>query len=291
MRIGIFALSGPISPTRYASGVGLLRSWGHDVIEAPGIDAHDGYLAGSDRHRLNGFSTLLNRADLDLLMAARGGYGVHRILPALNWGALGPSTPPILGFSDLTALHVARWTQTGAFGLHGPVVTQLGALTKEEQLSLKETLHQCASRHRRPPEVKLSGDRVIVPGRARGVLFGGNVALLASLVGTPFSRWPADTLLVLEDTGEAPYRLDRMLTQIELSGLTRQVRGVAVGDFVRGDPPSADAAALQTVEERVARWSVPVLSGVPVGHGWRNRVLPLGVPGELDADTLSLRTT
>lgn len=274
MRIGVFALSGPFDPDRFDAGARLLESWGHELVHAPGVGARTGYLAGDDAHRLAGFDALLSRTDLDLLMAARGGYGVHRVLHRMDWARLGPQAPTVLGFSDLTALHLSRWVHCGVRGWHGPVVTHLPQLEPDALARVRQRL--ASGRE----EVLLPAETVVVEGEARGVALGGNLALVSGLVGTPHLALPPNTILMLEDVGEAAYRLDRMLTQFELAGLHARVVGVGLGDFVSGTPD--DRACMDTVVERVARWGVPCVAGLPFGHGTRNDIFPLGGSAVLD---------
>jgi muramoyltetrapeptide carboxypeptidase len=277
VRIGVFALSSPFPVETYAAGCALLRRWGHELVEAPGLTARRDYLAGDDAHRWAGFEDLLARDDLDLLMAARGGYGVHRLLDRMQPAHL-RAAPPILGFSDLTALHAARYALTGGWGLHGPVITQLATLPDAELDTVRVGLERLGS------GTTLSA--ATGSGRAQGILYGGNLALLSGLLGTPYDRWPSDTLLLLEDVSEAPYRVDRMLTQLELAGRVGQVRGVAVGDFVTGSPPRPDPDVQAVLQERLSRWAVPIQFGLPVGHGARNRIVPVGRRARMEGDLL-----
>jgi muramoyltetrapeptide carboxypeptidase len=212
-------------------------------------------------------------------MAARGGYGVHRLLPQLDYARLAHRT--VVGFSDLTALHLALWAREGAPFIHGPVVTQLCDLPEIDRRALADQI--------RHPEraVTLTG----APGPAAGgptepvdgVLMGGCLALVAALVGTPYAVFPERTILLLEEVAEAPYRVDRMLTQLELASVPERVVGVAWGALTRcgaardGEPDGAEVA-----RERIARWGVPWIEDLPVGHGARNHPLPLGRWARLD---------
>lgn len=273
VRIGVFALSGPFILEEFEAGLDSLREAGFDPVLAPGIDARSGYLAGTDAHRLEGLNSLLEDASLELLMAARGGYGLHRLLPRIPYEALRKRR--VVGFSDVTALHCARYAHDSGWGLHAPVVTQLPKLTSGDREATFEALREPG----RPFELRgVSGVGV----EAMGTLFGGNLALVTGLLGTPHLVWPEDTVLLIEDVGEATYRLDRMLTQLELSGLPARLRGVAVGTFEACAPLRPDHPAAESVlRERLDRWAVPRVEGLPIGHGRRNAPIPVGRPCRL----------
>ncbi len=273
--IGIFALSSPFARERFETGLQILRELGFEPILAPDAFATDGYLAGSDERRLRGFEALLEHSDLDLLMAARGGYGIHRLLDRFDYARQADRT--IVGFSDVTALQLARWTLVGAPSIHGPVVTQLVDLNETDRLALRSALTG-------EPAGPIEG-RPIVGGTADGVLLGGCLALVVGLLGTPYLRSTEPVILLLEDVGEAPFRLDRMLTQLELSDLRPQIAGVAVGawtDCERRRPHEPDGS--EVAEERLRRWGVPVVRDLPIGHGRRNHALWVGRRYRLDGD-------
>ncbi len=270
MRIGVFAASGPVDPERLARGCALLASWGHELVVQPQVERRLGYLAGTDEERLD--ALVEGSRGVDLAMAARGGYGLHRILRQIPWDRL---EAPVLGFSDLTALHLARWSRTGRGGWHGPVVSQLGDLAPDALQSVRSFLEA-------PGPVTLPGSGG--PERpVEGTVLGGNLALVTGLLGTPWLTWPEDTLLVLEDVNEAPYRLDRMMMQLELSGLPARLRGVGLGAFSK-----CGEEGLPVVRERVEGWGVPVLHDLPFGHGERNLPFGLGARGRLGPGRLEI---
>lgn len=243
------------------------------------VSARTGYLAGSDAHRMAAFTEAWLDDSVDVMMAARGGYGAHRLLPMLD--QLGPSPNPkrIVGFSDITAIH--GWLfRRGSPSVHGPVVTQLCDVGPEDLDRLSAVLRGPWSGLR-----YIADGPCVRGGTARGKLWGGNLAVITALLGTPYAPDFTGTLLVLEDVGEAPYRIDRMLTHLRLAGVLDRVAGVIVGDFTavpkvsEGHPEAQDVIA-----ERLGDLGVPVLTGFPIGHGSRNQALPLGVVARLDAD-------
>ena len=275
--LGIFAGSGPFDPADLQAGIEILEAQGFRIARARGLDARLGFLAGSDDVRVAGLEDLLSRTDVDGLMAARGGYGLTRILHRLDPELWKRAQRPLVGFSDVSALHA--FTQShGLESFHGPVVTQLPRLPAADHAALARALHQQG-----PVTIEAAGP-VLVPGRADGLLWGGNLAVLTALVGTEHLRPPErDGLLLLEDVGEQTYRLDRLLTQLRRAGVLDGVVGVALGDFERCRPGSpGHPTALEVLEERLEGLGVPVLAGFPIGHGTRNVTVPFGRRASLD---------
>jgi muramoyltetrapeptide carboxypeptidase len=250
----------------------------------PRPTASPAFLAADDRARAAELNALLADSDVRAVFAARGGYGVMRILPDLDPGPLVADPRPIVGFSDLTAL--LAWAELhGVRGVHGPVITQLGELPADDWAWLHRVLTSTAPIGRLP--WTLGGAREGAPAEVRGRLVPANLTLAAALVGTPWQLDTADAILVVEEVGEAPYAIDRDLTQLGLAGALDRVRAAIVGDLTRcveptvgGDDDPAPARAV--VLERLARWRIPTLTGAPVGHGQTNAALPFGAPAIVD---------
>ena len=286
-RVAVVAPAGHVPRERLDAGLAVLASWGLDVVEAPhvrgrlrGLD----YLAASDADRVADLTRAWCDPQVAAVLCARGGYGVQRIVDLLDWRALAAAGPKVLvGFSDITALHQAFASRLGVSTVHGPVVTSLGAGDDESRRHLHAMLF-------RPDEVLSITPRPVaslVGGRAEGVLVGGTVALLAAEAGTGTVMAARGSIAVLEDVGEELYRLDRMLTQLLRSGWFDGVRGIAVGRLTGCGTPASQRRLFHDI---LAPLGVPMLWGLPVGHGARNLAFPLGVPARLDADagTLSL---
>jgi muramoyltetrapeptide carboxypeptidase len=282
-RVAVIAPSGPVPHEDFEAGVRKLRQR-YRVDYDGGVLARAGYLAGPDERRADELKHWLREPGVKAIVCARGGYGAMRILPLLAQQAADLLAAPrlLVGFSDATVL--LHWAlSAGMRGLHGPVVTQLARLPASDLQALFHALEDPAPA---PPIDRLS---VLCPGAAvTGPLVGGNLAVLTRLVATPWQPDLRGAILVLEDVGERPYRLDRMLTHLLLAGALREVAGVVLGDFVRCDEPSTgwpgppSPAPLEVVAERLACLGVPVLAGLPVGHGERNRPLALGARATLD---------
>jgi muramoyltetrapeptide carboxypeptidase len=260
---------------RLRAGVEVLQSR-YRVRVTPGVLQRDGYLAGSDEHRAAELNGLLADPEVRAIVVARGGYGLMRILPQLDASALSRDPKLIVGFSDATAL--LCWAQrcAGVRCLHGPVVTQLGELSPKDVRWLFRMMEDPA-----PAGVLDMGLTAMgAPGAAaiEGRLMGGNLCLLSHLLGTPYSPDFAGAVLLIEDVGERPYRVDRYLSHLGLAGALSEVRAALVGELTdcvetaNDDHPTAPAV----VDERLRAYGVPGLGGVPLAHGRRNLALPLG---------------
>lgn len=276
--VRVIAPSGPVPREAFAAGLEVLRAR-YDVRHDDGVFAREGYLAGPDERRLAELTAALADPDARAIVMARGGYGLMRLLPFIDVGALVARPRPIVGFSDGTAL-LALAARAGVASIHGPVVTQLGNLASADQRALFERLETPG------PSLLLEGLEGLIPGRVRGPLIGGNLEMFSRLIGTPYLPDVAGAILFFEDLGERPYRIDRLLAHLDLAGIFGAASGVLLGDFSGCREPEATRADSPTAEEvlvdRLGRLSIPVALGGAFGHGTRNRALPYGTLCELD---------
>lgn len=283
-RVAVVAPSGPVDAKGLDAGCTWLRSLGLDVVLGEHARARDRYLAGSDTGRAADLQAAWCDPDVRGVVCARGGYGSGRLLPLLDWDRLAAAEPKLLhGSSDITALHTAFGDRLGLTTMFGPMAA--GALVASSAPDEESRDALRAAWLAPDPPVTLSG-KALRAGRASGPVVGGNLSLLAAVTGTPYTGAPArGTIAVLEDVGEAPYRVDRMLTQLLQAGWFDGVAGVVLGDWT--DCGDVDA----TLAERLGCLDVPVLGGVHVGHGRPQLTIPLGVDADLDADagTLAFR--
>ncbi|MFI8519655.1 LD-carboxypeptidase [Streptomyces sp. NPDC085481] len=286
-RVAVVAPSGPIPEDRLQAGLDILRGWDLEPVVAPHLlDTHPtlGYLAGADRARARDLTEAWCDPSVSAVLCARGGYGAQRMVDLLDWTAIRAARPKVLvGYSDVTALHEAFAVRTGLATLHGPMVAAAAFLKDEHtQESLRATLFE-------PESVRTLASATagaLVPGRARGVTLGGCVSLLAADLGTPHARPSArGGLLLLEDVGEEPYRLDRILTQLLRSGWLDGVAGIGLGSWEECGPYD-EVRALLT--DRLGTLGVPVVERMGFGHATSAPTVPLGIPGVLDADAGTL---
>lgn len=271
--IRVVAPSSPFDVEALAQGIERLRAR-FVVSHRDDLFARRGFLAGDDSRRAEEIVEALDDESVDVLVAARGGHGATRILRALDVERVARANKPVVGFSDVTALH-ALWSRAGVPSMHGPMLATLG---RAEPLLVDRWVRTLLE-----PRIELGGLEVVTPGTAEGPLRGGNLAVLAALVGTPFAARLDGAILFLEDVGEAPYRVDRMLTTLRESGALARVAGIALGAFT-GSRPGDDGTTVEAVlRERLGDLGIPVVLGVPSGHVDDNHELWLGVPARLEA--------
>ncbi|MFG1811824.1 LD-carboxypeptidase, partial [Streptomyces sp. NPDC049040] len=259
-RVGIVAPAGPVPPGVLEAGLDVLRGWGLRPVVAPHVlDSHpSGYLAGADQARADDLRDAWCDPASAAVICARGGYGTQRMVDLLDWAAMKQAAPKaFLGYSDITVLHEAFATRLGVATLHGPMPGTPGFLADAPgREQLRRTLFA-------PEEVQVlraPAARALVPGRAAGVTLGGCLSLLASDTGTRSARpSAAGGILLLEDTGEEAYRLDRFLTQLLRTGWLDGVAGVALGSWENCGPYDEVRALFL---DRLGPLGVPVLEHV-----------------------------
>ncbi|HEY7889649.1 MAG TPA: LD-carboxypeptidase [Steroidobacteraceae bacterium] len=276
--VAVIAPSSPFDRASFEAGLAII-SRRYQVHYDPGVLRRRRYLAGSDERRLSELKSALGDAGARAIFCARGGYGMMRLLPALEGIAVVPK--PVIGFSDITVLHQLLQRQR-LVSIHGPVLTQLSRLDAGAHARLFELLESKA------PAAALIGAETYVAGVAEGPLLGGNLSVLTRLLGTPFLAPLDGAILLLEDVGERPYRLDRMWTHLALAGVFRRVRGIVLGELVGCEDKDADYSSADVLRELAAATALPCAAGFPIGHGAQNQPLPLGVRVRLDAGSCRL---
>jgi muramoyltetrapeptide carboxypeptidase len=277
----VIAPSGPVPRVPFSAGAAVL-SGRYTLRYDEEIFTKTGFLAGSDERRLAELTRAFEDPDARAILMARGGYGLLRLLPFIDPALLARRPRPVVGFSDGTAL-LAAVARAGVASIHGPVVTQVGNLSSDDQAALYERLE------RPGPAVVLTGLEELIPGRVQGRLFGGNLEMFSRLVGTPYLPDVDGAILFFEDLGERPYRLDRLFTHLDLAGVFDRASAVVAGDFSgcrEPEPTRADSpAAEEVLVERLGRLPIAVALRGAFGHDTRNRALPYGTLCELDTRT------
>lgn len=279
-RVAVIAPSGPVPSERLSVGLAVLSAR-HPVLQSDGLLSKRGFLAGDDGRRLAELRWALSDPQVQAVFCARGGHGALRLLPLLlNMEPSELPIRPLVGFSDVTVLH-ALCALHRRVTIHGPVVTQLGELSESDQSSLWSLLEGVLP----SPMTELMSIGPPLPP-VRGRLLGGNLEVLSRLCGTALQAaltQSGPVVLLIEEVTEAPYRIDRALTQLLVSGALRCVVAVVVGDLVRCEGPAEHPTALAVIAERLSGLGVPIVAGLPLGHGARNRAVPLGVEVEVCA--------
>jgi muramoyltetrapeptide carboxypeptidase len=276
--IGVVALSGPARRSRAGRGVALLRARGYRVKLGRHVFARHGYLAGEDAQRVADLNRMLRDPEVEAVLFARGGYGMLRLLPRVDWGALRRRPRLLVGFSDATALFAAARRLAGAPSLHGPSATTLAEPARYHAPSFWAGLAGRLDRL----SVPFTPAQVVRPGMAHGELAGGCLSLLASLAGPPYEPDLRGRILFWEDVNEEPFRIDRMLQQLRLAGMLRGVRGVVVGRLTNCRPKGPSLREIDLLREFLVPLGVPVVRGVRAGHCLGARSLPLGARTTLD---------
>ncbi len=283
-RVALVAPSGILpDPLHVARAEDNVRSLGWIPITGSNVSRIHGYLAGTDDERISDLNHAIQDDSIDAVWCVRGGYGAMRLLRDIDYKALRSNPRPFIGFSDITAFHAAIWKECGIVSFHGP--TARGELTDFSRRSLVRAVVDQTSSCGTVPN-----GRVLRPGKARGRLAGGNLALVASLMGTPWAVDFDGAILVLEDIDEAVYRVDRMMRQLLLSGALSKCAGIVAGDF---RPPSGETNEQNrriddVIAEAADEAGLPCLAGAPFGHIGDQWTIPLGATAELDTTTMSL---
>ncbi len=286
--MALVAPAGPVAAEAVDRAVARVAEWGWE----PRLGAHargrHGYLSGTDQERAGDFNSALRDPTVDALWCLRGGYGTMRIVSEIDWNALSARPRPVIGFSDNTALHLAI-QRRGIVSFHAPHPAAPDFPPFSAQL-LRRALTELEPAGPLPfPSGGPARATTIARGIAEGPLIGGNLSLLAATLGTEVSLRPRGALLFLEEVGEAGYRVDRLLTQLRLAGLLRDVAGVVVGAFTDSPEDGSETTSTEEIlRDRLGDLGVPVACGFPFGHIAANWTLPVGVSARLDADAGTL---
>lgn len=279
-KVGVIAPAGPVKESELQTGISLLQSLGFQVSLSPHLYDEQDYLAGEDAGRLHDLHMMFQDEDIKAVLCARGGYGTMRLLDRMDFDLIQANPKIFVGYSDITALLLALYKKAGLVTFHGPVVRDL---SKNHHRNVQSFLNLVTSGS--ATAVDLSGGKIIRPGHGEGILLGGNLSLICHLVGTPFMPSCEGALLFIEEKAEAPYRLDRMITHLKLSGLFEHCAGLMIGELEDcGDGSSIS----RLLEDRLSDLHVPVVRGLAVGHGLQNIVLPIGIHAALDTEQMTL---
>ena len=283
--IGVIAPAGPAALDTDQAIAGM-RARVYALRVFPGVYEKDGYLAGSDDVRLNDLHAAFADSEVDAIICLRGGYGTPRLLDRIDFELLRDNAKPFIGYSDITALHLAISRYAGFVTFHGPMLNAdlLGDKQKPTESSFFNML--CG---------QVTADSVLVhpmayplttvsPGIAQGRLLGGNLSMIAATMGTPYEIDAEGAILFIEDINEPLYRIDRLLTHLRLAGTLHKLRGVLVGDVAGVDTIALEGLFKQTF----ASLRIPVLAGWRSGHCDPNLTLPMGALVRLDAGSKTL---
>lgn len=293
--IALVAPSSGVSDQEYERAMQNFADLGLKVKVGKYVRAVNGFLAGTDEQRIEDLHWAFGLKEAAAVWCIRGGYGLTRILPRLDYELIRRNPKLVIGFSDITALLVAIHQRTGLVTVHGPVGTS--NYTEYTRGNATAVLMDAAAPHKisSAPDNAAKGTllyttTVVAKGKARGRLVGGNLSLLTAMAGTPFGlKDVKGKILFLEDVGERPYRIDRMLVQLRQSVKLEDAAGIALGIFDRCDAPDDKSqTVVDVVRDQLGGLGVPVIYGLSFGHIRDLFTLPLGVEAELDTETATL---
>ena len=283
-RVALVAPSGPLrDETDVRRAVDSARSLGWEPVVGAHVLERVWYLAGTDTHRLADFNRFAADDGIDGIWCLRGGYGAMRILDQLDFDTWRRRPKALIGYSDVTAIHQAIRARCNLVTYHGPMARV--ELSELSRASLRAAVIDGTN-----PCGVAAGAVTLRSGQARGRLIGGNLALVAALSNTSFAAPLDGGILVLEDVNESVYRLDRLFTQLRLSGALDNLAGIAFGQFtdIPTDAANGERPLGDLLQEVADRCSVPCLAGIPLGHVADQWTFPLGAMAELDADAKSI---
>lgn len=277
-RVALVAPAGPIHEDRLEGALAHCREFGLEPVPGASILARTGYLAGSDELRAADLQRAIDDPTVDAIWAIRGGYGALRILPRVDWSAMTERPRPYIGFSDNTAVHLALAARN-VMSFHAPHPGS--SFPDFSRAAFRSVLFEGAIGCLPLPAA--ANPVTLRSGVATGRLIGGNLALLAALAGTPWALRARDCIVLLEDVGEAVYRIDRALVQLILSGALEGVAGFAIGQFTERPVAQNDRDLRDVITELLEPFGVPILAGLPFGHIDEQWSLPIGALARMDA--------
>ena len=282
-RIGVVAPAGCVARDAVDAGAQAIRDQGFDVEFGPNLFAADGYLAGTPEARARDLVEFFRRPEIGAIFCARGGFGSAQLLPHLSDADVGRYPKIFLGYSDVTFLLIWLRQFCGMMTFHAPMVA----------MDMARGLNEASRRYLWPllqgemTEWKVQLGDVVRPGKAQAEMVGGCLSLLVTTLGTPYEIDTEGKLLFLEDIGEKPYRIERMLTHLKMAGKLAGPAGVLVGDFTGCDGEGARGVR-EVIDDIFRGAPYPVIMGMRAGHGPDNITLPFGARMFLDGDTATL---
>jgi len=281
--VGLIAPSSPFRQDALDAGIRFLKNEGFRVKQQPDLlERRKGFLAGGDRDRADEIDRMFEDPEVNAVFVVRGGYGAQRILDRLDAGRIRRHPKIFLGYSDATCLLTFLLQTVRMVCFHGPLVNEMGFLSDVTRSFLLRLL----TRAEPLGPIPVGDIRWIRKGYVRAPIVGGNLSLLCSTLGTPWELEPAGKILFLEDRGEKPYRVDRMLVQLRQAGKLSSIAGLLLGEFLGAQPGEQEGREKKAMDEvlegNTKDLGIPVACGLPLGHGRDNVPLPLGIPAEMD---------
>lgn len=278
--IGIAAPASPFDAAEFERGAAALELMGLRVHIPEGLYKRSGYLAGSDLDRADQLNGLFANRQIKAIICARGGFGSTRLLQYLDYNAVRENPKIFVGFSDITAILLALYARSGLVTFHGPVVTTIGLANRVTMASLRSVLLSD-----KKLELKPKKSIVMKQGSVEAPVAGGNLSILCSLLGTQAQFDYKGHILFLEDQNEAPYKIDRILTQMKQAGCFESIAGLILGSFSGCGKYNQ---VLEIFSDILRDYDFPVMAGFEAGHGKTNITIPIGLAARLDTEKKTL---
>lgn len=279
----VIAPAGPFNHELFDVGIAWLRER-YQVSFSDNIYDKTGYFAGSDQRRLDELNAAIHDDSVDAILCARGGYGCTRLLPDIDQTAIAQANKSIIGFSDITALH-SLWSKNGVRSIHAPMVASLANAPG----NIRQAWVKSVEDQEEVSTWELERLPTQAPDQAvEGRFFGGNLAVLTALIGTPYAPPLEDIILFIEDVGERPYRIDRMLTTLKQAGWFNSIAGLVLGTFTEGEPGPDGISIDEVFASHFSLAPFPILKGISVGHVNKNEAVSFGTLASIDHSTFTL---
>lgn len=293
-KIGLIAPASAIHEDRIVKAKENIESLGFKVVEGKYLRARYGYLAGKDFERVEDIHEMYRNPEIKAIWCVRGGYGCTRILDQLDYQLIKKNKKPLVGFSDITALHNAIFKETGIMGLHGPVASsdfnEYNVKSLIEFLSGKDQVNLDPFPLNEDSEELIDPIEILNDGPISGILTGGNLSLLSSMIGTKYAINYRNKVVLIEDIGEEPYRIDRMLTQLINGSDIGKARGILLGQFKGCNPknPEMSLSLKECLKDRLLPLNIPVVYGLNFGHVEHNFTFPIGAEATFNMNNFQL---
>ncbi|MFD1064483.1 S66 peptidase family protein [Oceanobacillus locisalsi] len=289
--IGIIAPAGPVDKHKLEKSFAFFENMGLRIKLGAHIYDQYGYLAGKDTNRLADFHQMVADRSVKAIIFAKGGYGTGRFVDKIDMELIQRNPKIIWGYSDITCLHTAIRQATGLVTFHGPMPVS-DIIKNEFDPVSAQLFKQLFDPTNLIYSESISPLTVYREGEATGKIVGGNLSLLVQTLGTPYEISTKDKLLLIEDIGEEPYRIDGMMNQLRLAGKLKDAAGIVIGDFAEAEPERPPSLRLEDIWKHYIRnYKKPVIAGFRIGHCFPHFSIPLGVKATLSTRTKTLQLT
>lgn len=284
--LGLVAPASPIySKTEFDQMIVDLNDLGYNLVLGNHVDDRYGYLAGKDEDRVEDLHQMFSNPAIDGILCIRGGYGSNRILELIDFNLIAANPKPFIGFSDITSLHMAIYKNTGLITFHGPVGKS--SWPEYTRNSWVDVLQDAKNPLYEIPSEQKDAAYTINSGKSTGILLGGNLTVLTSLLGSDYLPSFDNAILFLEDVGEDIYRVDRMF-QLKLSGILNKINGLAFGKCTNCDESANGLSLQQVFDDYLSDLEIPAFYGAMISHEELNLTIPVGVQATIDGDAKTI---